>query len=626
MTPPGDGWLDQGVAYKPLDCGNGRVAASVAPDGAVLALAGFHPLHGHAGFIAQPPFPDADRGDGQAVRGYRAGMAARGAAGFGLTPPRRWDVVGVRCVAGVDPTAHLARGRVRATVTTTAPHGTHGIVQQWRLRVVGGKPLLFTYRLAGALWAGRSAMTELTEGGVVSQPPAAVVARVRSGALTVTNPAVPVCVAVTGVPDVAWEQEGDGPVEAAFDATVELEPDAEVTVLLTWALGEDPRTATERARALRRPPRGPPGSGTAVRRDRWPSLRRTVPMSVQPLVRRGLAYARACCTLPTTNGTSVIADHRILPLAWTRDAYYAVAALAAAEDPDAGELLLTHLRWLYAAERRDGAWGRAYLPNGRVKDPAFQLDQQCYPLLELAEALQRWPQERGLSPYIASAFEVLGAIRARQAPSAPLFATEETPADDPLDLPYHFSSHVLVWYTLRRLADVLEDRDLARMADAVATATREHFTVRRRERSLFAYAVDLAGNRRLYHDANDLPTALGPGWAFCAADDPVWRATMAFAFSPDNSGWTSGRYGGLGSDHTPGAWPLGDVQELAYRHALGDAVGERLVAQRLLATAAWDGALPEARDPDSGDIASRHWFAWPGAALAYVYLTRTPRG
>lgn len=180
------------------------------------------------------------------------------------------------------------------------------------------------------------------------------------------------------------------------------------------------------------------------------------------------AYARACCTLPTTSGTGVVTDHRILPLAWTRDADYAVAALAAAGDPEADELRLAHLRWLYAAERRDGAWGRAYLPNGRVKDPAFQLDQQCYPLLELAEALQRWPRERRLSPYIASAREVLRTLRARQAPSAPLFATEETPADDPLDLPYHFSSHMLLWYTPRRLADVLEHRDLARMADAVA--------------------------------------------------------------------------------------------------------------------------------------------------------------
>ena len=36
---------------------------------------------------------------------------------------------------------------------------------------------------------------------------------------------------------------------------------------------------------------------------------------------------------------------------------------------------------------------------------------------------------------------------------------------------------------------------------------------------------------------------------------------------------------------------------------------------RLAATACWDGALPEARDPADGTVRSRHWFAWPGAAL-----------
>ncbi|MBW3604493.1 MAG: glycoside hydrolase family 125 protein [Actinobacteria bacterium] len=256
-----------------------------------------------------------------------------------------------------------------------------------------------------------------------------------------------------------------------------------------------------------------------------------------------------------------------------------------------------------------------------MKDPAFQLDQQCYPLLELAEAVRRWPHERRLAPYIDAVPAVLRAIRARQAPTAALFATEETPADDPLRLPYHFSSHVLLWHTLRHLADALADRALTRMADAVAAATREHFTVRHRQQTLFAYAIDLAGDRRIYHDANDLPTALAVDWGFCGADDPVWQATMAFAFSEDNTGWTPGRYGGLGSDHSAGAWPLGDVQELAYRHAVGDTVRERQVLQRLVATAAWDGALPEARDPNSRAIVSRHWFAWPGVALAYLYLT-----
>lgn len=626
QPPPagGDGWLNPARAYKPLDCGNGRVAASVTPEGAVLALGGYHPLHGHAGFVAQRPFPDRDRGDAQSVRAYRAAMAARQAFGFGLATAQHWDLVGVRCIAGLDPTAHLRQGRVRAVVTTTAPESAHGIVQRWRLRLTDGPPTRFPYRLSGGLWVGRSAMTELTEGGVIDQPPAAIVAQAHGGTLTVTNPAVPVAVAITGVPDATWQARADGPVDASFDAVVELHPDTDVTVVLTWALGLDLESAIRRARALRRLPRGRATDGVVSRRDRWPALPRSVPVSVRPLVRRGLAYARECCTLPAAAGTAVITDHRILPLTWTRDAYYAVAALAAAGTTDAGNLLLGHLHWLFAVERRDDAWGRAYLPNGRVKDPAFQLDQQCYPLLELAEALRRWPHERRLAPFVDAVPAVLRAIRARRAPTAELFGTEETPADDPLRLPYHFSSHVLLWHTLHRLAGALADGGLAQMADEVAAATREHFTVRHREQTLFAYAVDLAGGRRIYHDANDLPTALAVDWGFCDADDPAWRATMAFAFSTDNTAWTPGRYEGLGSDHTPGAWPLGDVQELAYRHAVSDFVRERQVLHRLVATAAWDGALAEARDPDSGAIVSRHWFAWPGVALAYLYLTRAP--
>ena len=112
MTAHGDGWLDPRAAYKPLDCGNGRVAVSVAPDGAVLALAGFHPLHGHAGFIAQQPFADADRGtrrrsgptgpawrraappaSGSPPRGH--GMSSASAASTAWIPPRTSRMV--RC-------------------------------------------------------------------------------------------------------------------------------------------------------------------------------------------------------------------------------------------------------------------------------------------------------------------------------------------------------------------------------------------------------------------------------------------------------------------------------------------------------------------------------------------------
>lgn len=96
---------------------------------------------------------------------------------------------------------------------------------------------------------------------------------------------------------------------------------------------------------------------------------------------------------------------------------------------------------------------------------------------------------------------------------------------------------------------------------------------------------------------------------------------MAHAFSAANDGgWYPGSYGGLGSVHTPGAWPLGDVQEYLYARLIGDDVRMRRVTDRLVRTAGHDGALPEARDPASGSVRSRHWFAWPGAALTLALL------
>jgi meiotically up-regulated gene 157 (Mug157) protein len=132
----------------------------------------------------------------------------------------------------------------------------------------------------------------------------------------------------------------------------------------------------------------------------------------------------------------------------------------------------------------------------------------------------------------------------------------------------------------------------------------------------WAYAVDGRGLVVDYHDANDLPTALAPIWGFCAADDPGWHGTMAFAFSVANPGFVDGPDGGLGSRHTPGAWPLGHIQAWLVGRAMGDEAATRAAIGRLQRAAFADGMLPEARAIDDGEsIAIRHWFAWPGAAF-----------
>lgn len=54
-----------------------------------------------------------------------------------------------------------------------------------------------------------------------------------------------------------------------------------------------------------------------------------------------------------------------------------------------------HLHWVFIdAQRPHGFYHRSYLVNGRPKDtPISQLDQQCYPLLELCDYMNYFPCE-----------------------------------------------------------------------------------------------------------------------------------------------------------------------------------------------------------------------------------------
>jgi meiotically up-regulated gene 157 (Mug157) protein len=242
-------------------------------------------------------------------------------------------------------------------------------------------------------------------------------------------------------------------------------------------------------------------------------------------------------------------------------------------------------------------------------------------LLELAEYMALTADDalfERLSPHLPT---ILETILAHQSSKAALFATEETPADDPMPLPYHFSSQVLLWHTLRRLSGLNARQpftalNLVNLSETIRTDVLNHLVAEHRGQRLFAYATDLQGHYHFYYDANDLPTVLAPRWGFCPADDPIWQGTMAFAFSSMNEGgYYPGPVGGLGSVHTPGAWPLGDVQEFLYARLIGDPARAGAVLDRLVSTACWDGSLPEARDPNDGAVRSRHWFGWPGAAL-----------
>jgi hypothetical protein len=564
---------------KPRDVGNGLLAASYT-DAAVLAVTRPHPQLGMVELTGAREFSeDHDRGVEARVRAYRDHLATDDSAALRLLSDTPLTLV-------ADPSAA-------------------GAALAWTARSTAAITVQFRGRLQRPPYAEITDIAPpppiLQDTAVVSDGPVLTVQSAALGAaatVTASSPHGPV----------AWTQTGD-----SFECRVPAgEASAEVSLAVDLqAIGA---------------PAAPRGETHIV------------PVTGGDLATRTLASARAyalgCCALDVADDqTCVVTEHRLLPLSWTRDAYFIVLPLLLHGQPGSVEqdVLRRHLNWLFGPARAQGPWMRSHLTGGQVKDPGLQADQQLYPVLELVDYRRRfgrWPStdlphwQHG----IRAAFDDLVV-----SPATGLLVSEENPADDPAEYPHNFSTQVLFSEVLGRLGDVahelgLDGAELGRRAVEVREQTKALFQADAPSgHRTYAYETDGAHRHRLYADANDLPTALAAAWGFCAPDDRVWQATMDAAFDPSGPYVVAGRLGGLGSQHTGGVWALGLVQELIYARATGDDEREQNILGVLEELASEDGMLPETADPASGQWLSRHWFGWPGAALACVLTSNDLR-
>ena len=595
---------------KPLDAGNGLVCASFGPLGGWLSLGSVHARHGFVELSGLPRFDERWRGDPDAVRRYRRSMTDEATAFLRVVPDR---------------------GTCRHDIRVDALRDEPRLVQRHEFEAVAGEAAPSAVRISFRGHLDRPALPEITE----VRPPAPTGARTRLEAvgstLRVLAPELPAEATISVAVDtpVEWRIVGEGQDAA---------PRAELVV--RWPPGRSAlELAVESALWVPSVP-GPAVVVAAPPVGAAPSTGKPllhVPSHlVEPLdwmARRSAEYVRSCTALHVTDGERVIlTDHRILPLSWTRDAYYQALLLLASVDDDEREADLRrvaeHLRWLWGrAERPDGAWVRSHHANGARKDDRFQSDQQLYPLLELADywrttgELPVPPEGRDWRELVAEAWSVVERV---SSPETGLVATEENPADDAVLYPYLVSAQILAWYVASRLAELPLAEPGALGLESRAERWRErvasHFVTDGPSGSQWAYAVDGKGGRELLHDANDLPTAFAPLWGFCLPTDPTWAATFRFAFSPANPGYFPGPCGGLGSLHTRAPWPLGDIQGWVGASLAADEAGAAAHLERLVAVATSDGLLPEAYDPVDGSVHARHWFAWPGALLGALYV------
>jgi uncharacterized protein len=619
MTAPEarDGWP------KPLDVGNGEVCASFAGDGSWLSLGRTHPRHGFVELTGAPAFDEACRGQPAAVRRYRHGLtlarhaAVRlaGAVPAAVPDPRpsarpRWS--------GAGPSASY---QAEAWAAADRPV----VVQRHVLRAgPDRRPRRLTLVVSGRL--ERPPFAEITEVSPLPPAPGQTSTTTDGANLRLVQPELPAVaylwVALSGGTTTGWRVDAG---TARLPISWDPRQDPACVLTVTCALAPDHPPAPDRTPPRESRPADPVRLCTRLH----------IPARLRPDVARlvggTLRYVLGCTALAVTPGERcILTDHRLLPLSWTRDAYYQALLLLAARDvqPRGPVVVTEHLRWLWGrCDRGDNGWMRSHLPNGTVKDRAYQADQQLYPVLELLDyrdASGRWPT----TPAGSASWGQLVAETWRALPihgELGLIASDENPADDPAGLPYLLSTQILLWHTATRLAareDELGIHQLALtdQADTVRAAIRDRFACPGPFGTQWAYETDGHQRHRRYHDANDLPTALAPLWGLCPPDDAQWAATMRFAFNRVNPGWSPGPWGGLGSAHTAGTWPLGDVQEWVVASLLGETGRAAEVLGRLLAVAAPDGLLPETYDADSGAWRARHWFAWPSAALAAFAL------
>jgi uncharacterized protein len=502
-----DGWP------KPLDVGNGQVCASFAGDGSWLSLGCTHPRHGFVEFTGAPSFHEALRGQPDAVRRHRqaltlashAAVRLTGAVPAAVPDPRpsgrpRWS--------GADRSGTY---RAEAWAAVDQP----AVLQRHLLRAGPDlRPRRLTLVVSGRL--ERPPFPEITEVSPLPPVPRQASTSADGIALRVVEPELPAvaCLRVTlsGGTTAGWRVDADA---ARLPISWDPQQDPTLVLTVTCALAPDNPHLPDESRPRQSRPPEPVALSTRLH---IPARRRP---DLTRVINGTLRYVLGCTALTVDPGERcLLSDHRLLQLSWTRDAYYQALLLLAARhlEPRGLTVVAEHLRWLWGrCDRGRNGWMRSHLPNGAVKDRAFQADQQLYPVLELLDyrdAAGRWPA----TPAGSADWGRLVAGTWRALPIHPglgLVAGDENPADDPAGLPYLLSTQILLWRTATRLAarEVelgIRELGLTDHADTVRAAIRDRFACPGPFGTQWAYETDGRGQHRRYHDANDLPTALAP--------------------------------------------------------------------------------------------------------------------
>lgn len=438
--------LDPAQGTKPLDFGGGGITGSINLDGRFIAINTYHPEHGYITLTSIPPFPDEDRYDQAKVRAYRKSLVHN--EGFGLQFEQ--EIIKREYFLIEDAVPFIRFTLADSTIAECVTDGSVYARQEWKFSNSGIKAT-FT----GNVWLMRTAYTQLTEGGVLHMPDKTTKIDVSYDKhLVIKNQALETFVLFPYL--INGTENNDGSINLKNE--IIFDEDYRIDILPTRRIWELEHGWFEQ---------------TLGHYDfRSPLSYRIKDQTHIPnnlILKRATVYARICSLSTADPEASILTDHMILPLSWNRDAYYVTKVLSHMIESS------YYLDWLLESTWRgtycrslktpiaDG-WGRSYMANGQQKDSrSFQLDQQIFPLLAIADnideeyegddispeeiTISREASKTHLLPYI---LRILKSIKESQI-TLGLCVTDETPADDDIPLNFHFTSHILLWYALKRI-------------------------------------------------------------------------------------------------------------------------------------------------------------------------------
>lgn len=265
---------------------------------------------------------------------------------------------------------------------------------------------------------------------------------------------------------------------------------------------------------------------------------------------------------------------------WDRDSLLWSFPSIVLVDAEAAEEML---RYVFTRQIRNIGIHSRYI-DGTLLEPGFELDELCAPII----ALGRYIERSGDRDYVRKPFieegiaRILKRLKEKRHPEYALYETFLQPTDDKRTYPYITYDNVLVWYALRKIAELYQDiwpqekcAALLAEAEAVDAAIRNNCVFEKDGKPMFAWSVDLKGGWDIY-DEPPGSLLLLPHYGYCSMEDPVWQHTAAIIRRADYPYSFAGcPIAEIGCPHAPHPWilsfansMLSDQKEAAKRHLL----------------------------------------------------------